>query len=268
MSLIETHDLSIYYERSSKQSNGPLLYIGGTGGDLRNRPNQLDSPLKDSFEIISYDQRGLGQTSKPENEYTMKQYANDAADFIDKLGFSSLPVMGVSFGGMVAQELAIRHPDKVTKLVLACTSSGGKGGSSYPLHELEELDPEKKLETGIKINDLRITDEWTKENPKEWGKLKELSVNRIQYKPEPSGLKNQLLARKDHDTTSRLTKIKAPVLLAGGKYDGIAPIKNMEYLHRNIKCSTLKFYEGGHLFLIQDKLAFKEIIEWLIRIDE
>ena len=48
MSLIETHELSIYYERSSKQSNGPLLYIGGTGGDLRNKPNQLDSPLKDS----------------------------------------------------------------------------------------------------------------------------------------------------------------------------------------------------------------------------
>tara|TARA_X000000368_G_scaffold60838_1_gene42913 strand:- start:929 stop:1735 length:807 start_codon:yes stop_codon:yes gene_type:complete len=268
MSLIETHDLSIYYERSSKQSNGPLLYIGGTGGDLRNRPNQLDSPLKDSFEIISYDQRGLGQTSKPKNVYTMKQYANDAADFIDKLGFSSLPVMGVSFGGMVAQELAIRHPDKVTKLVLACTSSGGEGGSSYPLHELEDLDPEKKLETGIKINDLRITDEWVKENPKEWEKLKELSANRIQYKPEPYGFKNQLLARKDHDTTSRLAKIKVPVLLAGGKYDGIAPIKNMEYLHEYIKSSTLKFYEGGHLFLIQDKLAFKEITEWLTKVDE
>ncbi len=121
MSLVETHELSIYYERSAKQNNGPLLYIGGTGGDLRNKPNQLDSPLKDSFEIISYDQRGLGQTSKPKNKYTMKQYANDAADLIDKLGFSKLPVMGVSFGGMVAQELAIRHPDKVSKLVLACT---------------------------------------------------------------------------------------------------------------------------------------------------
>ncbi len=268
MSLIETHDLSIYYERSSKQNNGPLLYIGGTGGDLRNRPNQLDSPLKDYFEVISYDQRGLGQTSKPKNTYTMKQYANDAADFIDRLGFSRLPVMGVSFGGMVAQELAIRHPDKVTKLVLACTSSGGEGGSSYPLHELEDLDPEKKLEAGIKINDLRITDEWVKENPKEWGKLKELSANRIQYKPEPLGFKNQLLARKDHDTTSRLNKIKAPVLLVGGKYDGIAPITNMEYLHQSIKSSKLKFYEGGHLFLIQDKLAFKEIIEWLTKIDE
>ena len=85
MSLIKTQKLSIYYERSSKRENGPLLYIGGTGGDLRNKPNQMDSPLKDFFEVISYDQRGLGQTSKPKEEYTMKQYADDAADFIDKL---------------------------------------------------------------------------------------------------------------------------------------------------------------------------------------
>ena len=263
MSLIETHDLSIYYERSSKQSNGPLLYIGGTGGDLRNRPNQLDSPLKDSFEVISYDQRGLGQTSKPRNKYTMKQYANDAADFIDKLGFLRLPVMGVSFGGMVAQELAIRHPDKVTKLVLACTSSGGEGGSSYPLHELEELDPEKKLEAGIKINDLRITEAWVKKNPEGWKQLKELSANRSQYKPEPSGFMSQLTARKEHDASKRLSDIKVPVLLLGGKYDGIAPVRNMEYLHKNIKSSTLNFYEGGHLFLMQDKQAFKDIISWL-----
>ena len=157
----------------------------------------------------------------------------------------------------------IRHPDKVSKLVLACTSSGGEGGSSYPLHELEDLDPEKKLEIGIKINDLRITETWVKENSEGWKKLKELSANRTQYKPEPSGFTSQLMARKEHDASKRLSDIKVPVLLLGGKYDGIAPVRNMEYLHKNIKSSTLNFYEGGHLFLIQDKQAFKDIISWL-----
>ena len=74
---------------------------------------------------------------------------------------------------------------------------------------------------------------------------------------------NQLLARKDHDTSDRLSQIEIPVLLQGGKYDGIAPPRNMKYLRGNIKCSTLKLYEGGHLFLIQDKQAFKDIISWL-----
>ena len=78
---------------------------------------------------------------------------------------------------------------------------------------------------------------------------------------------NQLMARKDHDTSDRLSQIKIPVLLQGGKYDGIAPPKNMKFLNENIQSSTLKFYEGGHLFLIQDKKAFKDTISWLAQTD-
>ena len=100
------------------RANGPLLFIGGTGGDLRNKPNQLDSPLSEHFEIISYDQRGLGQTSKPSGSYSMQQYADDAASLLDELHIDTIPVMGVSFGGMVAQEFIKRHPSRVSKLVL------------------------------------------------------------------------------------------------------------------------------------------------------
>ena len=122
MAIISTKELNIYFEKSEFKMNGPLLYIGGTGGDLRNRPNQLHSPLSDVFEVIAYDQRGLGQTSKPLGDYSMKQYADDAASLLDELGIETIPVMGVSFGGMVAQELVKRHPSRVSKLVLACTS--------------------------------------------------------------------------------------------------------------------------------------------------
>ena len=168
MAIISTKDLDIYFERSTPRTNGPLLFIGGTGGDLRNKPNQLDSPLSVHFEIISYDQRGLGQTSSPAGSYSMQQYADDAAHLLDELKIDTIPVMGVSFGGMVAQEFIKRHPSRVSKLVLACTSSGGDGGSSYPLHELEELNEEEKLDLSIKINDLRITDAWIKQNNDSW----------------------------------------------------------------------------------------------------
>ena len=99
MPIISTKELDIYYERSEPRANGPILFIGGTGGDLRNKPNQLDCPLAEHFEIISYDQRGLGQTSKPPGPYTMQQYADDAANFLDELEIDSILVMGVSFGG-------------------------------------------------------------------------------------------------------------------------------------------------------------------------
>ena len=116
MTIISTKELNIYFEKSAYKTNGPLLYIGGTGGDLRNKPNQLHSPLSEAFEVLSYDQRGLGQTSKPTGDYSMQQYADDAADLLDELSIEAIPVMGVSFGGMVAQELVKRHPSRVSKL--------------------------------------------------------------------------------------------------------------------------------------------------------
>ena len=264
MAIISTKDLDIYFERSTPRANGPLLFIGGTGGDLRNKPNQLDSPLSEHFEIISYDQRGLGQTSKPSGSYSMQQYADDAAHLLDELKIDTIPVMGVSFGGMVAQEFIKRHASRVSKLILACTSSGGDGGSSYPLHTLEELNEEEKLETSIKINDLRITDAWIEQNDDLWQSIKQQAENRNAYKPLPRNLLKQLLARKDHNTYGDLDEINIPTFLLGGKYDGIAPMLNMEKMHQKIDNSKLEFYEGGHLFLIQDTNAFQDIINWLI----
>jgi len=264
MTIISTKDLDIYFERSAPRANGPLLFIGGTGGDLRNKPNQLDSPLSEHFEIISYDQRGLGQTSKPSGSYSMQQYADDAAHLLDELKIDTIPVMGVSFGGMVAQEFIKRHASRVSKLILACTSSGGDGGSSYPLHTLEDLNEEEKLETSIKINDLRITDAWIEQNDDLWQSIKQQAENRNAYKPLPRNLLKQLLARKDHNTYGDLDEINIPTFLLGGKYDGIAPKLNMEKMHQKIDNSKLEFYEGGHLFLIQDTNAFQDIINWLI----
>ena len=264
MPIISTKELDIYFERSAPRANGPLLFIGGTGGDLRNKPNQLDSPLSEYFEIISYDQRGLGQTSKPSGSYSMQEYADDAAHLLDELKIDTIPVMGVSFGGMVAQEFIKRHASRVSKLILACTSSGGDGGSSYPLHTLEEMNEEEKLETSIKINDLRITDAWIEQNDHLWQSIKQQAENRNAYKPQPRNLLKQLLARKDHNTYGDLDEINIPTFLLGGKYDGISPMLNMEKMHQKIDNSKLEFYEGGHLFLIQDANAYKDIINWLI----
>ena len=105
MTIISTKELDIYLERSPPREHGQIFYIGGTGGDLRNKPNQLDSPLTEFFEVISYDQRGLGQTSKPSGDYSMQQYADDAADILDELNIDKITVMGVSFGAWLHKSL-------------------------------------------------------------------------------------------------------------------------------------------------------------------
>ena len=74
----------------------------------------------------------------------------------------------------------------------------------------------------------------------------------------------QLMARKNHDTYDRLSQIKAPVLLLGGKFDGVAPVENMQAIADQIESSEIRFYEGGHMFLVQDKKAYPEMIEWLM----
>ena len=131
MPFVAVRDINVYYELAGV---GPrLLYINGTGGDLRRKPNVFDSPLADQFTILSYDQHGLGQTDRPETPYTMADYAEDANALLRALGWERCLVMGVSFGGMVAQEFAVRYPERIEKLILACTSSGE---NSAPWHRL------------------------------------------------------------------------------------------------------------------------------------
>ena len=126
MPFVDLRDLKVYYELKGE---GPrLLFISGSNGDLRRTPNIFDTPVASQFEILTYDQRGLGQTTVPDGPYTMQDYAEDARGLLETLGWDSCLVMGTSFGGMVGQEFAVSYPARIKRLVLNCTSSGGKGG--------------------------------------------------------------------------------------------------------------------------------------------
>ena len=93
---VEANGLQFYVERAGDGPN--LFYISGTGGDLRNKPNQMDSPLVKHFNLTCFDQRGLGQSTKPAGEYSMADYADDAAALLDQLEDTPVRVVGVSYG--------------------------------------------------------------------------------------------------------------------------------------------------------------------------
>jgi 3-oxoadipate enol-lactonase len=267
MPFIELEGLPFYFERLG--SGEKLLFIGGTGADLRRPETRLFGPLPRHFELLTYDQRGLGQSYKgdaqPGIAFTMADYADDAARLMQAMGWEQAHVVGVSFGGMVAQELVLRHPAKVRKLILCCTSSGGAGGSSFAYHKLRPMSADEMAALKVKITDIRHDDVWAKEHPDKYRVLHGLAAA-DPFADEPGhaeGAKRQIAARAGHDSWDRLPSIACPVLVMGGRYDGIVPREVAHNLASRIPGAKFRLFEGGHLFMLDDARAFEEMVVFL-----
>jgi 3-oxoadipate enol-lactonase len=264
MPFATVRDLNVHYIREG--SGEPLLFISGTGSDLRAKPGIMDGPLPKHFDLLAYDQRGLGQTSKPDIAYSMADYADDAAGLIEAMGWDSALVAGFSFGGMVAQELALRHPGRVRRLVLGCTSPGGAGGSSYPFHEIGHLTGEARAKHMIPISDTRRDEAWAKANPDQYAQFVAMAAADDPYADEPGramGAWRQIEARSAHDTWDRLPRISCPTMIAAGRYDGVAKPAAQEAMASRIPGAELRFFDGGHMFFIQDRAAWPAMMEFL-----
>lgn len=240
-----------------------MLFISGTGGDLRQSPSIFDSFLARHFQILAYDQRGLGLSDRPDIPYTMSDYATDADRLLGAVGWDDCFVMGISFGGMVAQEFALNYPQRVKKLVLGCTSSGGAGGDSYPLHNLSHLPIRERATRIVVLSDTRRDENWQVANPEMFQEFIDMTVARFSVGAgEPgreTGARRQLEARLGHDTYARLPHLNMPVLVCGGRYDSIAPMANLEAICSRVPQARLELFEGGHLFFLQDPKAFETI---------
>jgi 3-oxoadipate enol-lactonase len=197
----------------------------------------------------------------------MVDYADDADALLEAVGWDRCSVMGISFGGMVAQEFALGYPHRVERLVLACTSSGGGGGASYPLHELSHLTVEEYARRILSLSDTRRDVVWQATHPSEFQWLLNQTLAGLQVgSDEPGrtiGARRQLEARALHDTYERLPGLKTPVFICGGRYDGIATPAHLEAIQRQVPGSRLELFEGGHLFFIQDPRAFERIVAFL-----
>lgn len=259
------HDqVSIHWEISG--STGPrVLFFNGSGATLESAAPMI-SYLARSCTVLAHDQRGLGRTSVPDGPYTMADYASDAAALLDHVGWSKCALFGISFGGMVAQEFAVTHPDRVEAMVLFCTSAGGAAGSSYPLHELGRLDPVERARTAALLSDTRFTPEWLESHPADAEIVRAQNARASAPKTDEQirGERTQLAARIGHDVSSRLGAVRAPVLVSAGRFDGIAPVANSEAIVARLSDATLAVYEGGHMFSLQDRDAMRDAVAFLV----
>jgi pimeloyl-ACP methyl ester carboxylesterase len=254
--------IDVYFERSG--SGRRLLFLNGSGATLESA-RLLLQPFTQRCDTLAHDQRGLGRTTIPPGPYSMADYASDAAGLLDQVGWATCAVVGVSFGGMVAQELAVTWPERIERLALVCTSPGGEGGASYPLHTLGAKSEAERAALAPLLLDTRFTPEWLADHSSD-RMLAEMMQQRRAGNPDPErsrGEAEQLQARADHDVCDRLARVTCPTFIAAGRYDGIAPRSNAEAIAARVPHSKLSVYDGGHAFFAQDPAAIPDVLDFL-----
>lgn len=260
MPISSASGIDIHYERSG---SGPrLLFLTGSGTTVEGSRPVIGS-FAASFDTVAPDYRGMGKSAIPPGPYGMADCAGDALAVMDHLGWDSARVAGISFGGMVAQELAVEAPGRVERLALLCTSAGGPGGSSYPLHELASLDASERSRVMRTLLDSRFDDRWLAAHPGDRELVRVLEARAAGSGAPGRGARLQLDARRHHDVADRLSSITCPTLVACGRFDGIAPAANSEAIAARIAGAELRVYEGGHALFVQDPRAVPEVVTFL-----
>lgn len=195
----------------------------------------------------------------------MADYASDAIRLLDHVGWPTARVFGISFGGMVAQELAVTVSQRVERLALLCTSSGGQGGASYPLHTMIDLSPDERSKVSIQLLDTRFDEQWLATHPGDQAivRMRAEAAAAARTDDQRRGELMQLHARAELDVWDRLPAITCPTLVAAGAFDGIAPLSNSQAIASRIDGSDLRVYQGGHMFIYQDRAAIPDIVSFL-----
>lgn len=241
-------------------SGEPLVLIHGGQGD-RSTFFWMVPWFAGQFRVLTFDQRGSGESEKPDMEYSIALLTADAAALMDHVGFSSAHIIGESMGGMIAQELALRHPDKVRSLVLGCTTPGGP--QAVPLgsdalakaYSTDSLSPEER---GKALAEAAFTKGYIEQHP---GLIPALVEARRRRPLDPVALAHRLKAAYAHDTYDRLPHIACPTLVITGKDDALISWENSRILAERIPGAKLVLLEpAGHAFWVEQPEKSREAI--------
>jgi 3-oxoadipate enol-lactonase len=246
MPTAEINGITMYYEEQGQGE--PLLLIMGLGMHSLAWIMQT-AAMAQKFRTIVFDNRGAGRTSAPPGPYTIRQMADDTRGLLDHLGIEKAHIVGVSMGGMIAQELAINYPERVGRLVLMSSLAKQPDGQvadwwlGFGEWAREQgADPRQFLTYTLPwlftANLLGNT------------AMVSAAVNQSAMDPYPistEGFKGQAAAARAHDTVERLAQIKSPTLVLVGKEDVLTPVAYSQVLAERIPGARLQILEhGGH----------------------
>jgi 3-oxoadipate enol-lactonase len=262
MPLAPVGGIELSYERSG--SGPPLLLIMGMSGTFSHWPEAFLEELRAGSEVIVYDHRGIGESTPREGPVTIAGLAEDAAGLLGALEIDSADVLGISMGGMVAQELALAHPERIGALALGCTYCGGEGSSLTGPEVIQRLakgmssgDREHAVRTAWEVNTspaFAASDAGLQA----WETFRAIGLRRAVPVPV---IMAQMQACVAHDTSARLAQLEMPTLIVHGTADLMITVANAPLIHRHIPGSHLEILDGaGHLFFWEQPHRSAELV--------
>ncbi len=242
----------------------PVLLVMGLGmtatGWWRTVP-----VLAERLRVLAFDNRGVGRSSRPDGPYSLPQLAADCVAVLDAAGVERAHVYGLSLGGMIAQELALREPGRVAALVLGATTPGGERAvpiapaTAQFLARRALMPAEEAVWASVPYNYGPATREHGGD------RIAQDIAQRLRFPVEAAPYRAQLAAALGHDALGRLGAVAAPTLVVHGEADRLVPAGNAELLARAIPGARLQVWPGaGHLYPTDEPRADRAIAEFLV----
>jgi pimeloyl-ACP methyl ester carboxylesterase len=262
MTLLRVGEHELDYERSGTEGAPPLLLIMGMSGTALHWTEPFLAELRPYFDVIAFDHRGVGASTPLDGSITIAEMADDAAGLLEALSIDQAHVMGVSMGGMIAQELALAHPERVRTLTLGCTYCGGEDSALTSPEVFQRLaeamlsgDRERALRAGFEVNVTRAAEA---ANPALYGQMLSIAARRAVSVPV---ILAQSQACAAHDTHERLAEVRAPTLVVHGTEDQMLPVQNARVIASQIPGARLEILDGaGHLYFWEQPERSAELV--------
>ena len=231
----------------------PLLCIPGFGSSSRIF-DRLAEQLQDRFQLVLPDNRGMGRSPRVTEPYGLEDLAADAIHLMDDLGHERFAVLGLSMGGFIAQLLVLNRPQRVSRLLLLCTSSGGAvfkklfpGMTEQQVRSIYTLQPERRTEAALSPSICPLL---KSHYPSVYNYITEMRNKELE---EPAQVMLQYAAVNAFmEKSLELHTIRCPTLILSGDSDTLVPLENARLLQKKIPNAVLTVFEKtDHLFFLE-----------------
>ncbi|MGH7275821.1 MAG: alpha/beta fold hydrolase [Candidatus Rokuibacteriota bacterium] len=265
MPKVSVNDIEMYYVEAG--AGEPLVLIMGFGGDHTAWAFQLRA-FAERYRVIAFDNRGAGQTDVPDSPYTIPMMAEDTVGLMDALGIDRAHVLGVSMGGMIAQEIALNHAHRVRSLHLGCTLAHPDGYSHARGAAWTEMRTRLSPEAALRAIFLWLFAPSTYNERPEFVERFLQNALANPYRQSLTGFLRQRDAIAEHDTVDRLGAIRCPTLVSVAEEDILVPPRFSRELAERIPGAELKILRGaGHVYFWEQPEAFNGLsLDFLKRI--